>query len=463
MSSPELHGIARLSALDPASGQADWGYIADGSLVATSASPQAIYRIASMTKSFTATAVLALAAGLIPAKTRLVLDAPVIDYAPELSTPGLTGVTVRDALTMSSSLVTDNAWADRQESMNAAQFTALFDAPLLSDGWPGTSYAYSNLSYAVLGRVVEHLTGRACTEVVETEIIRRLGMVDTGFDYRELDADRIVPGYRMDAAGQRHLEPLTTPGAFSPIGGLLSTVADIAIWVRTLIAAHRPDAPRDGWSRVYRDLQHGVRMITAGRTSSGAAAELYAHGIHHRHDSELGDSFYHSGGYPGYGSHMRWHPASGTGAILLGARTYFPAEDILAPIFEEQLRADGVGRQTSNVDGPAADVTSLIRQRAEAVADLLFVWDDSLVEGIAASNLLLDIPAAERRLAHAALVAGHSASRESVRIEILGSAQARIWLSESVQAHITLAPCGRVQQIIPPDESRSLPVKADSK
>lgn len=59
-----------------------------------------------------------------------------------------------------------------------------------------------------------------------------------------------------------------------------------------------------------------------------------------------------------------------------------------------------------------------------------------------------------------ALVAKQPARREPVRIEILGLAEARVWLNDSVHDQITLDPFGRVQQVIPPDANRSLPVKA---
>ena len=69
----------------------------------------------------------------------------------------------------------------------------------------------------------------------------------------------------------------------------------------------------------------------------------YGFGLVVEDDARLGRVVSHSGGYPGFGSHMRWHPASGWGIVALGNRTYFPAHRICGTVLAsivEQHRAE---------------------------------------------------------------------------------------------------------------------------
>ena len=110
-----------------------------------------VFRIASMTKSFTAAAVL-----LLRDEGRLRLDDPVADHLPvarALDHDGMAPVTIRDLLTMGGGLATDDPWGDRQESLPLDQFDALV-AGGFSVCWPPrTTFEYSNTGYALLGRV----------------------------------------------------------------------------------------------------------------------------------------------------------------------------------------------------------------------------------------------------------------------------------------------------------------------
>ena len=113
-----------------------------------------VFRIASMTKSFIAATLLALRD-----EGRVVLDLPAATYVPELSglalpTRDSRPPTVRDLLTMSAGWPTDDPWADRSEAMTREELSSELTAGLTFDTAPGTAFDYSNLSYAVLGRIV---------------------------------------------------------------------------------------------------------------------------------------------------------------------------------------------------------------------------------------------------------------------------------------------------------------------
>ncbi len=137
-----------------------------------------VFRIASMTKSFTAATVLSLRDG-----GQLSLDAPVVDLVPELAAGGRRAqqITVRHLLTMGGGLLTDDPWGDRQQDLSVADFRQLV-ARGVSPLWsPGVRFEYSNLGYALLGLVIEAVTGQAYSEVVQSQVLGPLGMTSSGY------------------------------------------------------------------------------------------------------------------------------------------------------------------------------------------------------------------------------------------------------------------------------------------
>jgi len=121
----------------------------------------------------------------------------------------------------------------------------------------------------------------------------------------------------------------------------------------------------------------------------------YGYGLVVEDDVRLGRVVSHSGGYPGFGSHMRWHPASGWGVIALGNRTYVPAHRICGTVLAsivEQHRAD---TPTDALDS----VWPRTREAMAVVESLVDSWDDALADRWFAPNVDLDRPRAERRAA----------------------------------------------------------------
>ena len=120
------------------------------------------------------------------------------------------------------------------------------------------------------------------------------------------------------------------------MGGVFSSVADLATWSAGFAAAFPPDgAPRIGGaphplaaaSRRQMQLPQAVTGWRAPDRIPGgppAAPSYYGFGLFVDEDPALGRVVSHSGGYPGFGSNMRWHPATGLGVIALGNGTYAP-------------------------------------------------------------------------------------------------------------------------------------------
>lgn len=383
-----------------------------GDAQAVSQSPHRPYRIASMTKSFTAAIMGSLE------NSGLNYDYPMYFMVPDLKGTAVGELTARECLTMGTGFAKDDPWADRMESMSSFDFLTFLQRPLIPIAEPGTGFEYCNLGYALLGLAAESVTGRTFPEMVTTEVTAPLQMTRTGFDVA--DFPDLVPGLRIDRHGGAHpLEP-TRPGAFSPIGGMVSTVADICNWMNVhmdSLDAEASTAP-GAWSHVLADNQQPRRPIAVETSRHHTEEVNYGYGLMHRADSRFGKVLSHSGGYPGYGSHMRWFPDLGFGIVVLGNTTYYPAERIVRDAVDAGwLTATGRAEEIPDLrpDEPLVSAAPVLARESVpatthplpsgprtgrtvlgAVAATL-TWDDAFADAHFAVNMDLDEPRAERR------------------------------------------------------------------
>ncbi len=387
-----------------------------------------VFRIASMTKSFTAAAILQLRdAGALR------LDDPVAGHLPwaaGIGAPAGPQLSIRDLLSMSGGLPTDDPWGDRQESLPIADFDALVAGGLSFVHPPRTAFEYSNTGFALLGRVIEVVTGGSYRDRVRTELLAPLGLSATRFEASAVPPSQLAAGHRLRADGVAVPEPFVGPGAFSPMGGLLSTVRDLATWVAGYqdvwsgSAALHPVSP---WSR--REQQDLVRLSGSYLVDDDperpvAVTVGYGFGLHTEERSDIGRTVYHSGGYPGFGSHMRWHPATGWGIVALGNSTYagvaWPCAAALRVI---------VSKHSEGATAAADLLWPATRAAMDAVERLLAAWDDTVADGLFAENIDLDQPRGERRACLAALfeqIGTFTRDETSVRAETPARARWRV-------------------------------------
>jgi hypothetical protein len=102
----------------------------------------------------------------------------------------------------------------------------------------------------------------------------------------------------------------------------------------------------------------------------------------------------HSGGYPGFGSNMRWHPATGLAVIALGNGTYAPVSGVADLVLRSLLREYRADHVTL---APARRPWQETLAAADAVGSLLLDWDDAAADALFSPNVALDRPYAERR------------------------------------------------------------------
>ena len=217
---------------------------------------------------------------------------------------------------------------------------------------PGTVFDYSNLGYAILGRVIAAVTGEDYARAVRSGVLGPLGLTGTGYEVSEVDPAQLARGYRRDGGTWLELEP-DGYGAFAPMGGIFSCVRDLGRWVAGFADAFpaRPDGEADLFhplSRASRrEMQLAQVAITAGGdgtvvTATGPLSISYGFGLFAEDDAAYGTIVQHSGGYPGYGSQMRWHPATGIGTIVLANSTYAAAGALAEELLAELLKAQPV-------------------------------------------------------------------------------------------------------------------------
>jgi len=392
-----------------------YGIVRDGSLVhaagfgartlgAGGRAPDArtVFRIASMSKSFTASAVM-----LLRDAGALALDDPAAAYVPELAgwangAPDAGSLTIRHLLTMTAGFPTDDPWGDRQQGLPVEDFRSLLGSGVLFNWAPGTRFEYSNLGYAVLGLIVTAASGVPYDEFIRTRLLAPLGMTRTGFTAQEFAAADLAVGYRRGPDGWQEL-PFDPYGAFAPMGGVFSCVADLATWTAGFAAAFPPGeaGPAHPLGPAPRRQMQVPQALTGWRAPNRipggppAAPSHYGFGLFVDEDPALGRVVSHSGGYPGFGSNMRWHPATGLAVIALGNGTYAPMSAVAELVLRELLpRSAAYHVDLAPVpSGPWPETVAA----AGAVNELLKDWDDAKAGALFSENVPLDRPYAERR------------------------------------------------------------------
>ncbi|MGD0605695.1 MAG: serine hydrolase domain-containing protein [Streptosporangiaceae bacterium] len=371
-----------------------------------------VFRIASMTKSFTASAVLALRDD-----GALRLDDPAGTYVPELAdwppvSPDAAPISIRHLLTMTAGFPTDDPWGDRQQGLPLDDFAAFLARGVRFNWAPGTRFEYSNLGFAILGRVITAVTGAAYPDYIRDRLLRPLGMTRTGFEAAEFD--QVARGYRRAPGGWSEV-PFEACGAFAPMGGIFSCVQDLSRWVAGFAAAFPPGGSQDGGSQdggshpVRRATRREMQLSQVATGWDGAPAfpgyeaagppGAYGFGLFVTEHPVFGRIVSHSGGYPGFGSNMCWHLASRTGVVALGNSTYAPMSPLTVRLLGTVLRrakppSHGYGVALSQEESGPWPETLAAR---DTVDQLLRSWDDATAERLFSPNVAADAPFAERQ------------------------------------------------------------------
>jgi CubicO group peptidase (beta-lactamase class C family) len=257
------------------------------------ATPDTVYKIASVSKQFMATAIL-----LLAQEGKLSVDDPVRRHL--TSTPAAwEGVTIRHLLTHTSGIVRESpAFRPMEAAPDLAIIEGAYGEPVRSA--PGTKWEYCNVGYYVLGQIVSRVSGRPWAAFIKARILDPAGMTETVPTNAVPRSARHAVGY----GGKDNKAPAEEWVALRPSGAFASTVGDLAKWdavlgsERLLTAASK----REMWTPV---------RLNDGTTHP------YGFGLHVATLPGGRRVAWHSGGLPGFASHYGRYLDDGVTVIVL--------------------------------------------------------------------------------------------------------------------------------------------------
>ena len=194
----------------------------------TPATPATVYRIGSVTKLFTSTAILQLRD-----QGKLRLDDPVSLHLPWFAVsspfPDAPEITIRHLLTHTSGLPREAAfpyWTDHIFPSRKELAEGVLGQDALNP--PETTYHYSNLRMSLLGEIVTAVSGQPWADYVQEKVLQPLGMSSSSTAPGEVLLQRLSAAYLLQAPdGTRKVMEYYETGAIAPAGSIVSTVEDL--------------------------------------------------------------------------------------------------------------------------------------------------------------------------------------------------------------------------------------------
>jgi CubicO group peptidase (beta-lactamase class C family) len=380
-----------------------YGLVVDGKLVYSNATgdinidekipatPQSLFRIASMTKSFTAMSILKLRD-----EGKLNLDDPAYKYIPEMKqlkylTSDASPITIRNLLTHSAGFPEDNPWGDRQLQNTNEELINLVKKGISFSNVPGFAYEYSNLGFTLLGYIIQKVSGKPYEEYIDENILKPLGMLHTQWEYTKISASQLAHGYRW-INKQWVEQPLLHDGAYGAMGGMITSIEDFSKYVELYLAAWPPSNVKDNgpvkrssiremcWPWNVNGLNSDY-VFPGGRKAATVSA--YCYGLGWMKDDISRVYVGHSGGLPGFGSNWRIMPDYGIGIIsfanLTYAGTYNPNLEILDTIIS-----------LAHLQPRVLPPSNILQQRRDELIKILPTWSDTTSFKIFAVNFFKD-------------------------------------------------------------------------
>jgi CubicO group peptidase (beta-lactamase class C family) len=359
--------------------------------------PSTAFRIASMTKSFTALAILRLRD-----EGRLSLEDPVSKWIPEfarmeLPTRDTSPLRIRQLMSHSAGFPEDNPWGDQQLSATDAMLDDWLRHGIPFSTPPGTRYEYSNYAFGLLGRVVTKASGVPYEKYMRQEFLAKLRMDGSTFEFSEIPAANRAIGYRLRPDGTYAEEPPLPHGVFGAMGGLLTTATDLGKYVAFHLSAWPPrdDAETGPVRRAsVREMAHlwTPSNLTAQRVNGAlqASESGYGFGLRVTSDCRFEHIVAHGGGLPGFGSYMAWLPDYGVGMFAMATLTYSGPAEPISHAWDAMLKTGGLRKRE-------LPPTPLQSQMRDHILNLWKRWDDVEAKQIASNNFFLDAPSEQRQ------------------------------------------------------------------
>ncbi len=353
------------------------------------ATPRTCFRIASMTKSFTAMAIM-----ILRDDGKLSLIDPVEKYFPEMLdleylTSDASVITIENLLTMTAGFPEDNPWGDRQLDESDQMLIDLVAEGLSLSNPPSYQMEYSNTGYALLGNIITRISNMPYQDYIRKNILQPLKMYQTYWEYDSVPREHLASGYRWEDE-QWKLEPMLHDGAFGAMGGLITTIEDFGKYVSFHLSAWPPRSdPDHGLIRrsTLREMQtsRNPSLYANAKDMKGdpcAVSAGYGFGLVMYEDCNGLKMVTHGGALPGFGSDYYFFPDYGVGIMAFCNLTYTAAMP-----FRESLR---LLLESTGIQPRQLPVSDKLVERQEQVASLIQTWDTTLEAEILAENFYLD-------------------------------------------------------------------------
>jgi len=354
------------------------------------ATSSSMFRIASMSKSFTALAILKLRD-----EGKLQLDDAVEKYIPALKGQGLTKdaplMTIRHLMTHSAGFPEDNPWGDRQLADTEEELNTLIKSQLSLSNTAGLEYEYSNLGFAMLGYIIHKVSGLTYDTYIAKNILAPLSMQGTSFEYTDVPKNLFANGYRYINEQWRKEQPLKN-GIYGAMGGMITSIDMFSKYV----ALHEDAWPARDDAESFpikrssvREMHQPARFIGLNPNTifpSGkklATTSSYSYGLNWTIDAETKKSVGHSGGLPGFGSNWRFLPDYGIGVILFANVTYAPTSRINLIVLDTLI-------QLAQLKPRPIKVSNSLIERQKQLVKVITHWDTKTP--IFAENFFEDYP-----------------------------------------------------------------------
>ena len=355
-----------------------------------------LFRIASMSKSFASMAILRLRD-----EGKLNLDDPAYLYIPELKnlkypTADAPHITVRHLMTHGAGFPEDNPWGDRQLADTDKELMDFLRKQISFSNPPDIAYEYSNLGFALLGKIITNVSGIQYQQYIKKNIWEPLGMKTTTYEYADVAANKLAHGYRWlnNKWNEEELLHDTKDGSWGAMGAMISSIDEFANYMAFHLSAWPPNNAKDDGPvkrSSVREMHHPWRWngfnpnyrFPNGRTC--AITSAYCYGLGWMKDCEGKTYIAHSGGLPGFGSQWRIMPDYGIGIVSFANRTYAPMGFVNLKILDTIIEIAGL----KPMQLPSSKI---LEQRKNELVKLLPGWNNAQQSGIFAENFFPDYP-----------------------------------------------------------------------
>jgi CubicO group peptidase (beta-lactamase class C family) len=298
--------------------------------------PDTVFRIASITKQFTAVAIM-----MLVEQGKLKVEDSLTKYLPDFPTSGHE-VTIHHLLNHTSGIKSYTSVPDIMEMLKKdrtpPEIVDLFkEKPF--DFKPGARFAYNNSGYILLGMIIEKASGMSYADFIEKNIFAPLGMKQSRYLHHDPIVPRRASGYSQNESGFINAPYISMSVPYAA-GSLGSTVHDLVLWDQALRRNKLIKAKT--WAKMLKPTK-----LNDGSTSPYGYG--WDTGMYHGHRAAC-----HSGGINGFSTNMIHFPDARTMVVVLCNRG-LETEVLMLAIARQALNLTIIERQPITLDDTALE------------------------------------------------------------------------------------------------------------